>query len=60
MVTVLESVILKSSVLLCVLLWAKRLNIKDIHKGMFSVYGGKCLSRKAVHNQVEKISQGRS
>jgi hypothetical protein len=27
---------------------------------MFSVYGGKCLSRKAVHNQVEKISQGRS
>jgi hypothetical protein len=27
---------------------------------MFPVYGGKCLSRKAVHNCVEKFSQGRS
>jgi hypothetical protein len=27
---------------------------------MFSVYGGKCLSRKAVHNWVEKFSEGRS
>jgi hypothetical protein len=27
---------------------------------MFPVYGGKCLSRKAVHNRVEKFSQGRS
>jgi hypothetical protein len=26
---------------------------------MFPVYGGKCLSRKAVHNLVEKFSQGR-
>jgi hypothetical protein len=26
----------------------------------FPVYGGKCLSRKAVHNWVEKFSQGRS
>jgi hypothetical protein len=41
-------------------LWAKELNAKDIHKEMFSVYGGKCLSRKAVHNWVEKFSQGRS
>jgi hypothetical protein len=24
---------------------------------MFPVYGGKCLSRKAVHNWVEKFSQ---
>jgi hypothetical protein len=24
------------------------------------VYGGKCLLRKAVHNWVEKFSQGRS
>jgi hypothetical protein len=30
---------------------------KDIHKEMFPVYGGKCLSRKAVHNWVEKFSQ---
>jgi hypothetical protein len=27
---------------------------------MFPVCSGKCLSRKAVHNWVEKFSQGRS
>jgi hypothetical protein len=27
---------------------------------VFPVYGGKCLSRKAVHNWTEKFSQGRS
>jgi transposase len=27
---------------------------------MFPVYGGKCLSHKAVHNWVNKFSQGRS
>jgi hypothetical protein len=27
---------------------------------MFPVYGGKCSSRKAVHNWVEKFSQGLS
>jgi transposase len=27
---------------------------------MFRVYGGKCLLRKAIHNWVEKLSQGRS
>jgi hypothetical protein len=27
---------------------------------MFFIYGRKCLSRKAVHNLVEKFSQGRS
>jgi transposase len=27
---------------------------------MFPVYGGKCLSRKAVDNWVEKFSRGRS
>jgi hypothetical protein len=41
-------------------LWAKGFNAKDIHKEMFLVYGRKCLSRKAVHNLVEKFSQGRS
>jgi hypothetical protein len=35
-------------------LWRKGPNAKDIHKQMFHVYGGKCLSRKAVHNWVEK------
>jgi hypothetical protein len=33
---------------------------KNIHKEMFSVYDEKCLSRKAVHDWVEKFSQGRS
>jgi hypothetical protein len=37
----------------CFCLWAKGL-AKDIHKDMFFFYGGKCLSRKAVHNWVEK------
>jgi hypothetical protein len=41
-------------------LWAKGFNIKDIHKEIFSVYGKKYLSCKAVHNLVEKFSQGRS
>jgi hypothetical protein len=41
-------------------LWAKGLNAKDIHYEMFAVYGGKCLSCKAIHNWVEKFSQGRS
>jgi hypothetical protein len=40
-------------------LWAKGLNENDIHKEMFPVYDGKCLSRKAFHNWVEKSSQGR-
>jgi hypothetical protein len=31
---------------------------KDINKEMFHVQGGKCLSRKTVHNRVEKFSQG--
>jgi ribulose 1,5-bisphosphate synthetase/thiazole synthase len=35
-------------------LWAKGLNVKDVHKEMFPVYGGKCLSRKAVHSWVKK------
>jgi hypothetical protein len=38
----------------------ERLNVKDIHKEIFPVYGGKCLPRKAVHNCVEKFSQGHS
>jgi hypothetical protein len=41
-------------------LWAKGLNANDIHKEMFPVYGGKCLSHKAFYNWVEKFSQGRS
>jgi hypothetical protein len=37
-------------------LWAKGFSAKDIRKEMFPVYGGKCLSRKAVHNWVANFS----
>jgi hypothetical protein len=40
-------------------LWAKGPNAKDIYKEVFPVCGGKCLLHKAVHNWVEKFSQGR-
>jgi hypothetical protein len=43
----------------CAFLWEKGLNAKDIHKEIFYVFGGKCFSRKAVQNWVEKFSQGR-
>jgi hypothetical protein len=36
--------------------WAKGLNVKDIHKEMFPVYGEKYLSHKAVQNWVENVS----
>jgi hypothetical protein len=39
---------------------ANGLIARDIYKEMFPACDGKCLSRKAVHNWVEKISQGRS
>jgi hypothetical protein len=37
-------------------LLAKGLNAKNIHKEMFPVCGGKCLSRKAFHNWVANVS----
>jgi hypothetical protein len=37
-------------------LWARKLNAKDIHKELFPVYGGKCLSLKAVHNWLANVS----
>jgi hypothetical protein len=40
----------------CAFLRSKGLTAKDIHKEMFPVYGGKCLSRKAVHNWVANVS----
>jgi transposase-like protein len=59
MKTMLEGVLPKRSILLCVfILWAKGLDAKDIHKEMFPVHGGMCLSHKAVHNWVKKFSQG--
>jgi hypothetical protein len=41
-------------------LWAEGLIAKDIHKEVFPVYGAKFLSRRAVHNWIEKFSQGLS
>jgi hypothetical protein len=35
-------------------LWAEGLRAKDIHNKMFPVYGGKCLSHKAIHKLVMK------
>jgi hypothetical protein len=45
----------------CTFLRAKGLNVKkNIHEEVFPVYGGKCLSRKAVRNWIKKFSHGRS
>jgi hypothetical protein len=41
-------------------LWTKALNAQDIHKEIFPVYSGKCLSRKTILNSVDNFSQGRS
>jgi hypothetical protein len=54
MVTVLEGCATEEQRSRVRFLWAKGLNAKDIHKEIFSVYGGKCLSRKTVHNLIEK------
>jgi hypothetical protein len=40
----------------CGFMWTKGLTAKDIHGEMFHVYGGKCLSRKAVHDWVANVS----
>ena len=39
-------------------LWAKNMKAKDIHKEMLPVYGKHCLSRQAIHNWVQKFSEG--
>jgi hypothetical protein len=58
MATMLEELLLKGSVLLgFFFFWAKGHDAKDVHEEMFSVYDGKCLSCKAVHNWVEEFSQ---
>jgi hypothetical protein len=54
MVTELEGVLPKGSVLLCYFFVGKRTQCKEYHKEMFPVYSGKCLSCRAVYNSVEK------
>ena len=41
-------------------LWAKNVEAKDVHKEMLPMYGEHCLSRQAVHNWVQKFSEGRT
>jgi len=41
-------------------LWAKGMAAKDIHKEMLPMYGEHCLSHQAVHNWVQKFSEGRT
>ena len=40
-------------------LWAKDMAAKDIHKEMLPMYGEHCLLHQAVHNWVQKFSEGR-
>jgi hypothetical protein len=50
MATVLDKCITEDQRSVVRFLCAKGLKAKDIHKEMFPVYGGKCMSRKAVHS----------
>jgi hypothetical protein len=59
MATVLEVVLPKISVLLCVFLREKGHNAKNIYKDMFPVYSRKCFSHKAFHIWIQKYSQER-
>jgi hypothetical protein len=54
MATVTEGVYYRKALFYCASLWAAGLNAKAIHEEMFPVYGGKYMSRKAVHNWVQK------
>jgi hypothetical protein len=55
-----KKIIKRSAVCCAFFLWAKELNARDIHKEMFLVYDGLCLSHKGVHNWVKKFSHRRS
>jgi transposase len=39
-------------------LWVKNMDAKDIHKEMLLMYGEHCLPRQAIHNWVQKFSEG--
>jgi hypothetical protein len=60
MTTVLEWCITEEQHSVVHFLWAKWLDAKYLHKEIFPVYCGKCLSRKAVRKWVNKFSQGSS
>jgi hypothetical protein len=50
MATVLEGCIAEEQHSAMHFLWEKGLKAKDIHKEIFPVYSGKCLSHKGIHN----------
>jgi hypothetical protein len=56
MATVLKEVTTEEQNSVVRILWVKGLSGTDIHEEMFPVYGGKCLSSKAFHSWVAKIS----
>jgi transposase len=60
MVTVLEVCTTEEQRSVVRFLWVKGLDVKDIHKEIFSIYDGKLLSRKALHNWVKKFCKGHS
>ncbi|KAG8224663.1 hypothetical protein J437_LFUL005105 [Ladona fulva] len=41
-------------------LWPKNMTAKDIHKEMLAMYSEHCLSCQAIHNWVQKFSEGRT
>jgi hypothetical protein len=41
-------------------LWAKNMEAKDIHKEMLPMYGEHCLLCQAIHNLVQRFSEGRT
>jgi hypothetical protein len=59
MATVLAEYTAKEHRSVAFFLWANGPNARVIHKEIFPVYGGKCRSRKAVRNWVDKFSEGR-
>jgi hypothetical protein len=56
MATVLEECTTEEQCSVVRFLLTKGLNAKDVHKEMFPVYVGKCLSRKAFHSWVANVS----
>ena len=42
----------------CVFFVGKNMEATDIHKEMLPMYGEHCLSRQAIHNWVQKFSEG--
>jgi hypothetical protein len=60
MATVLEEYTTEEKCSIVCFYWQKESQQRVFTKICFSVYGGKCLTRKAVHNWVERFSHGRS